>query len=110
MCGIVGLYFKKKKFHNQLGKYLSGMLDNMSSRGPDSAGFAIYNNDAKKLYKYSLCINDNLIIDDFKIDISKKFKDVTFKIFGLSLATINILISLTLSVIIFKLFLNYEKN
>ena len=37
-------------------------------------------------------------------------KDVTFKIFGLSLATINILISLTLSVIIFKLFLNYEKN
>ena len=48
MCGIVGLYFKKKKLHNQLGKYLSGMLDNMSSRGPDSAGFAIYNNDSKK--------------------------------------------------------------
>ena len=52
MCGIVGLYFKKKKFHNQLGKYLSGMLDNMSSRGPDSAGFAIYNNDSKKIFKY----------------------------------------------------------
>ena len=37
-------------------------------------------------------------------------KDVTFKIFGLSLATINIFISLTLSVIMAKLFLNYEKN
>ena len=37
-------------------------------------------------------------------------KDVTFKIFGLSLATINIFISLTLSVIMTKLFLNYEKN
>jgi glutamate synthase domain-containing protein 1 len=79
MCGIVGLYFKKNKFHKNLGKYLSGMLDNMSSRGPDSAGFAIYNNDAKKLYKYSLCINDNLIIDDLKTDINMKFKDVTFK-------------------------------
>ena len=53
MCGIVGLYFKKKKFHKKLGKYLSGMLDNMSSRGPDSAGFAIYNNDSTKYYKYS---------------------------------------------------------
>ena len=37
-------------------------------------------------------------------------KDVTFKIFGLSLPTINILIKLIISVIILKLFLNYEKN
>ena len=37
-------------------------------------------------------------------------KDVTFKIFGLSLATINIIISLILSIITMKHFLNYEKN
>ena len=37
-------------------------------------------------------------------------KDVTFKIFGLSLATINIIISLILSIIITKSFFNYEKN
>ncbi len=37
-------------------------------------------------------------------------KDVTFKIIGLSLASINIIISLILSVITIKLFLNYEKN
>jgi disulfide bond formation protein DsbB len=37
-------------------------------------------------------------------------KDVTFKIFGLSLATFNILISLILSTITTKLFLTYEKN
>ena len=37
-------------------------------------------------------------------------KDVTFKIFGLSLATFNIFISLTLSVITTKIFLTYEKN
>ena len=79
MCGIVGIYFKKKKLHNKLGKYLSGMLDNMSSRGPDSAGFAIYNNDTKKFYKYSLCINDESIINEFEVDIKNKFKDLTIK-------------------------------
>ena len=79
MCGIVGIYFKKKKLHNNLGKYLSGMLDNMSSRGPDSAGFAIYNNDSKKYFKYSLCINDKIIQKKFEFDIKNKFKDVIIK-------------------------------
>ena len=37
-------------------------------------------------------------------------KDVTFKIFGLSLATFKIFISLSLSAITTKLFLTYEKN
>ena len=37
-------------------------------------------------------------------------KDVTFKIYGLSLATFNIFITLTLGVITTKLFLTYEKN
>ena len=37
-------------------------------------------------------------------------KDVTFKIFGLSLATFNIFISLILCVITTKFFLTYEKN
>ena len=37
-------------------------------------------------------------------------KDVTFKVFGLSLATFNIFISLILGAIITKNFLNYEKN
>ena len=37
-------------------------------------------------------------------------KNVTFKIFGLSLATFNIFISLILSIITIKLFLSYEKN
>jgi len=37
-------------------------------------------------------------------------KNVTFKIFGLSLATFNIFITLILGVITTKLFLTYEKN
>jgi disulfide bond formation protein DsbB len=43
-------------------------------------------------------------------EIPVSCKDVTFKIFGLSLATFNIFISLILSVITIKLFLSYEKN
>lgn len=42
--------------------------------------------------------------------ITVSCKDVTFKILGLSLATINTIISLILSVILFKIYFNYEKN
>ena len=75
MCGIVGIYLKTKKFENNLGKMLSGMLNNMESRGPDSAGFAIYKNSKRKEYKYSLCIN-NLDFSKFKKNISKKIKNL----------------------------------
>ena len=37
-------------------------------------------------------------------------KDVNFKVLGLSLATINTILSLILSAINIKIFLNYEKN
>jgi len=37
-------------------------------------------------------------------------KDVSFKMLGLSLATINTIFSLVLSVIFIRLFMNYEKN
>ena len=71
MCGIVGIYLKTKKYEKNLGKMLSEMLNNMESRGPDSAGFAIYKDENKKIYKYSLCIND-LNFNIFKKNIKKK--------------------------------------
>ena len=37
-------------------------------------------------------------------------KDVSFRILGLSLAAINTIFSLVLSVIFLRLFMNYEKN
>ena len=43
-------------------------------------------------------------------EVSVSCKDVTFKIFGLSLATFNIFITLILGAIMTKLFLTYEKN
>jgi glutamate synthase domain-containing protein 1 len=73
MCGIVGIYLKTKKFEKSLGKMLSGMLNNMESRGPDSAGFAIYKNERRKIFKYSLCIGV-LDFNKFKKKISKKIK------------------------------------
>lgn len=57
--------------------------------------------------------SNSLTKEDLLKELKKKTiscKDVTFKIFGLSLATINMIISLILSIIIIKCFLNYEKN
>ena len=42
MCGIVGLYLKNLDLSPDLGRLTALMLHEMSSRGPDSAGFAIY--------------------------------------------------------------------
>src|SRR5215471_18615296 len=42
MCGIVGLYSKSPELERELGPYLAAMLSQMSDRGPDSAGVAVY--------------------------------------------------------------------
>lgn len=42
MCGIVGLYAKRPGFQDRLGAHLATMLVEMSDRGPDSAGVALY--------------------------------------------------------------------
>ena len=42
MCGIVGLFIKDPKLEPELGAMLATMLEVMSDRGPDSAGFAVY--------------------------------------------------------------------
>ena len=42
MCGIVGLYLKNPALRPELGGMFQPMLSEMSSRGPDSAGVAIY--------------------------------------------------------------------
>ena len=45
MCGIVGLYLKNKSLQPTLGALFAPMLIEMTDRGPDSAGFAIYRNE-----------------------------------------------------------------
>jgi methylamine---glutamate N-methyltransferase subunit A len=46
MCGIVGLFFKRGASTSALGPLLAGMLSQMSERGPDSTGFALYGDPA----------------------------------------------------------------
>jgi len=42
MCGIVGIYLKNEALNPELGRLLAAMLIEMSDRGPDSAGIALY--------------------------------------------------------------------
>jgi methylamine---glutamate N-methyltransferase subunit A len=57
MCGIVGLFAKSSVIEEHLGEHLAAMLVQMSSRGPDSAGVAVYRDPApsgsSKLTLYS---------------------------------------------------------
>ena len=46
MCGIVGLFAKSPEIEAELGAHLAAMLAQMSDRGPDSAGVAIYRDPA----------------------------------------------------------------
>jgi glutamate synthase domain-containing protein 1 len=46
MCGIVGLFCKSPELEPKLGEYLAAMLVQMSDRGPDSAGVAVYRDPA----------------------------------------------------------------
>ncbi len=58
-------------------------------------------------------LGNNLTAKDILNELKEQTiscKDVTFKILGLSLATINTIISLILSIIVTKIFYNYEKN
>ena len=54
MCGIVGLFIKNKALEPELGKLLGGMLEEMTDRGPDSAGFALYGDSVAKRLKATL--------------------------------------------------------
>ncbi len=42
MCGIAGLYLKNPERYGDLGRLFCPMLEEMTDRGPDSAGFAVY--------------------------------------------------------------------
>jgi methylamine---glutamate N-methyltransferase subunit A len=46
MCGIVGLFSKSPEIERSLGSHLAAMLEQMSDRGPDSAGVAVYRDPA----------------------------------------------------------------
>ena len=46
MCGIAGLFSKSPEVSERLGHHLGAMLLQLSDRGPDSAGIAVYRDPA----------------------------------------------------------------
>ncbi|MDA9391679.1 glutamine amidotransferase [Bradyrhizobium sp. CCBAU 45394] len=46
MCGIAGLFIKGARLQPELGALLAEMTSTLCSRGPDSAGFALYTADS----------------------------------------------------------------
>jgi methylamine---glutamate N-methyltransferase subunit A len=42
VCGIVGLHLREPSLYPRLGELLTGMLCQVTERGPDSAGVAVY--------------------------------------------------------------------
>jgi amidophosphoribosyltransferase len=85
MCGIVGLYLKNPKLQPKLGAMFKPMIIEMTNRGPDSAGVAVYRNAVKKNQtKFSLA-HDNPNYDWKKIDtgLEKALRcDATIKKIG----------------------------
>ena len=54
MCGIGGLFLKNPAREPERGSMLTEMLVTMSDRGPDSAGIAIYGQEAQNRAKLTL--------------------------------------------------------
>ncbi len=74
MCGIVGLFLKDKNLEPELGNMLTDMLITMTNRGPDSAGIAIYGNNADDNSK--LTVQSDNPKQDFK-GLKKAIKKAT---------------------------------
>jgi glutamate synthase domain-containing protein 1 len=69
MCGIVGLFLKNERLEPELGQHLSRMLATMSTRGPDSAGVAIYGAGSDSLIKLTFRAADAALDRDLAKDL-----------------------------------------
>ena len=78
MCGIVGLFIKNPELESQLGQHLSSMLVEMTERGPDSAGIAVYDGDATEGEVRITVLSTD---PDFSWD---QFKSEVIQVFGAS--------------------------
>jgi glutamate synthase domain-containing protein 1 len=54
VCGIIGLFLKNPELQPHLGRYAAAMLEVLSDRGPDSAGFAVYGEATTDMVKLTL--------------------------------------------------------
>jgi glutamate synthase domain-containing protein 1 len=75
MCGLVGLHLKNPGLEPRLGELLSMMLQAMTTRGPDSAGIAIYAGDSAgpavpQALQYSLRCGEPVDWDQLASDLA----------------------------------------
>lgn len=85
MCGIVGLYLKNSDLQSSLGELFEPMLVEMTDRGPDSAGFAIYRNTVDEgQTKFTLACDDpETLWKSLDADMEKALDcDVTIQVLG----------------------------
>ncbi|MCR6629854.1 MAG: class II glutamine amidotransferase [Magnetospirillum sp.] len=61
MCGIAGILFKKPATNQVLGRALADMMDGCQHRGPDSTGFALYENEVAGLRLRFLVDDDGAV-------------------------------------------------
>lgn len=61
MCGIVGLFLKTGAYRDELGRLTAAMLHEMRARGPDSAGFAVYDQGDNDRTRITVLVNDDSI-------------------------------------------------
>ncbi|HML91198.1 glutamine amidotransferase family protein [Methyloceanibacter sp.] len=73
MCGIVGLFIKDPALEPELGRLTAGMLEKMTERGPDSAGFAVYGAGVAGQTKVTLRGASAEAIEETVADIKKAF-------------------------------------
>jgi glutamate synthase domain-containing protein 1 len=71
MCGIVGLFIKNPVLESQLGELIAPMLSEMTERGPDSAGIAVYRDPNDKGCKITV-LAENLDFDWSALEESLK--------------------------------------
>lgn len=62
MCGIAGILFKKPVSNQVLGRALADMMDGCQHRGPDSTGFALYENEVAGL-RLRFLVDDDAAVE-----------------------------------------------
>jgi methylamine---glutamate N-methyltransferase subunit A len=67
MCGIIGLHLRTPALHDRLGALVVPMLEALTTRGPDSAGVALYQDAGAERLKYSLRRPHHAGVDWFEL-------------------------------------------
>ena len=76
MCGIVGLFAKSPSIESTLGAHIFNMLIEMTERGPDSAGIAVYRSpvDSSSSKLTLLAPSESYEWEDLKVQLEKQFE------------------------------------